>query len=86
MRVTYGRQMILKEHLEKDKIEYFLPMRYDIVEHNGERSRELVPAISNLIFIHSSQETLTKMKMFNRNYEPLRYMVRESVIESKTET
>ena len=85
MRVTYGRQMILKEHLEKDTIEYFPPMRYDIVEHNGERSRELVPAISNLIFIHSSQETLTKMKMFNRNYEPLRYIVRESVIESKTE-
>ena len=85
MRVTYGRQMILKEHLEKDKIEYFLPMRYDIVDHNGERSRELVPAVTNLIFIHSSQDELTHMKMYKRYYEPLRDIARESVFESKTE-
>ena len=85
MRVTYGRQMIIKEYLEKDKIEHFLPMKYDIVEHNGERLRKLIPAVSNLIFIHSSQEELTRMKMYNRNYEPLRYMVRTSVVDSKTE-
>ena len=33
-----------------------------------------MPAIRNLIFIHSSQEKITQLKMYRREYQSLRYM------------
>ena len=82
MRVTYGRELLIKEHLDKDNIECFLPMRYEIVEQGEERKRQLVPAVSNLIFIRSNVDTLNDMKNFNANYEPLRYIMRNSCYDS----
>ena len=37
--------------------------------------RELVPAINNLIFVRSSQERISELKMSNEVLEPLRYMM-----------
>lgn len=76
MRVTYGRELMIKEHLDKDNIECFLPMRYEIVENEGERCRKLIPAVSNLIFIHSNVSTLNDMKAYNVDYASLRYIMR----------
>ena len=36
---------------------------------------ELVPAINNLIFVRSSQERISELKMSNEVLEPLRYMM-----------
>lgn len=77
MRVTYGRELMIKERLDKDNIECFLPMRYEIVENGGERRRDLVPAVSNLIFIRSSVSALNDMKTYNVDYSPLRYIMRD---------
>jgi len=79
MRVTYGREMKVKAGLERIGIESFLPMKYKVVESqiNGdaELRRELVPAISNLIFVRSTQERVTELKRTNEVLEPLRYML-----------
>ncbi len=79
MRVTYGREMKVKVELERIGIESFLPMKYKVVESqiNGdaELRRELVPAISNLIFLRSTQERVTELKRTNEVLEPLRYML-----------
>ncbi len=79
MRVTYGREMKVKGELERIGIESFLPMKYKVVESqiNGdaELRRELVPAISNLIFVRSTQERVTELKRTNEVLEPLRYML-----------
>ena len=40
-----------------------------------ELRRELVPAISNLIFVRSTQERVSELKMSNEVLEPLRYMI-----------
>jgi len=69
----------VKGELDRLEIENFLPMTYKIVESrtdgNVELRRELVPAISNLIFVRSTQERISGLKMSNEVLEPLRYML-----------
>ena len=83
MRVTYGREMKVKGELDRLEIENFVPMTYKIVESriNGttELRRELVPAISNLIFVRSTQERISGLKMSNEVLEPLRYMMDHTI-------
>ena len=83
MRVTYQREMKVKAELDRLGIENFVPMRYRIAEsqNDGESEirRELVPAINNLIFVRSSQERMSELKMTNEVLEPLRYMMDHTV-------
>ena len=78
MRVTYSQELKLKASLDEEGVENFLPMTYQLVERNGERHRSLVPAIHNLIFIHSTQERITHLKMYNKAFTSLRYMMMTS--------
>ena len=82
MRVTYGRELAVKEHLDKERIECFLPMRYEIIDHNGQRERKLVPAVSNLIFVRSTVDILNDKKHYDNDCAPLRYMMRSSTYDS----
>lgn len=79
MRVTYSREMKVKGELERLEIENFVPMKYRITElqNDGESElrRVLVPAINNLIFVHSTQEVISRLKLSNDVLEPLRYMM-----------
>lgn len=80
MRVTYHRELKIKSLLDNLNIENFLPMRYELVETKGEgKKRQLLPAIHNLIFVHSSQETLTYLKMTQEAFSPMRYMTKKSL-------
>ena len=76
MRVTYHRELKMKSFFDSLGIESFVPMRYDVVETKEGRRRMLVSAIHNLIFVHSTRETLTHLKMTRKEFEPLRYMMR----------
>ena len=78
MRVTYHRELKIKQHLDSLEIENFLPMRYEMVETASGSKRKLVPALHNLIFVHSSQNTITDLKMGKREFEPLRYMTKQT--------
>ena len=79
MRVTYQREMKVKAELDRLGIENFVPMRYKVVESQDggdtELQRVLVPAISNLIFVRSTQERMSELKRRNEVLEPLRYMM-----------
>lgn len=79
MRVTYGREMKVKTELDRLEIENFLPMTYRVVESRTggttELRRKLLPAISNLVFVRSTQERITELKRTNEVLEPLRYML-----------
>ena len=76
MRVTYSREMKMKECLDRLQVENFIPMHYEIVENGEQRQMKRVPAIHNLIFIHTTQEALTLMKTTVEELLPLRYMMR----------
>ena len=73
IRVTYNREMIVKQDLDSKHIECFLPMKYKI-EMRGERKiKVLKPAINNLIFIYTSSE---KMKEYKEHSAlPIRYIM-----------
>ena len=76
MRVTYQREMKVKAELDRLEIENFVPMTYKLVDADTDRPhRELVPAINNLIFVRSSQERISWLKVSNEVLEPLRYMM-----------
>lgn len=76
MRVTYSREMKVKGELDRLGIENFIPMTYRFVDVEGEDPhRKLVPAINNLIFVHSTQEHISGLKATNELLEPLRYMI-----------
>ena len=62
MRATYRRGIQIKELLDKQGISNFIPMRYEIREKNGRKKRELVPVISDLIFVHAIQSELQRVK------------------------
>ena len=76
MRVTYQREMKVKAELDRLEIENFVPMTYKLVDADTDRPhRELVPAINNLIFVRSSQERISRLKVSDEVLEPLRYMM-----------
>ena len=62
MRTTYRRGMQIKALLDKEGINNFIPMRYEVRIRNGRKRRELVPVISDLIFVHAVQSELQKVK------------------------
>ena len=59
MRVTYAREMKVKDELDRLKIENFLPMKYKVVDADTSHPhKELVPAINNLIFVRHTQKVI----------------------------
>lgn len=62
MRVTYGREQIVKEFLDTIDVETFLPMTERVRRVNNKIVHEKVPAISNLIFVHSDKKTIDSLK------------------------
>ena len=88
MRVTYQREMKVKAELDRLEIENFIPMTYQFTESrkqgDTELRRELVPAINNLIFVHSTKERISELKVSNELLEPLRYMIDQTAGEAHT--
>jgi transcription antitermination factor NusG len=77
MRITYHREMKIKALLDEMGIESFLPMHWEVVEtKNKGKKRMLLPAIHNLIFVRSTQEFLTELKMTREEFAPMRYMMK----------
>ena len=88
MRVTYQREMKVKAELDRLEIENFIPMTYRFTESrkqgDTELRRELVPAINNLIFVHSTKERISELKVSNELLEPLRYVIDQTAGEAHT--
>ena len=74
----------MKAELDRLGIENFVPMRYKVMESqndgDSELRRVLVPAISNLIFVRSTQERLSELKRRNEVLEPLRYIMDHTAV------
>ena len=77
MRITYGRNermYRIQELLDREKLEYFLPMRLEYEKTpDWDIRKQYVPAIHGLIFIHSTQEILTNLKMTRAEFQPMHY-------------
>lgn len=77
LRVTYNREIKVKQALDSLKIENFLPMKYRIVMRGERKIKERVAAIHNLIFVYSNLLCLQELK--DSTTLPIRYIMnRES--------
>ena len=85
MRVTYNRELSVKAGLDELGIANFVPMQYRFTGQDDRRHRELLPAVSNLVFVHSTQRVITRLKMECSKLEPMRYMIRRHVADRTTE-
>lgn len=74
MRVTYSRELKAQKLLQEARVECFIPM---VCERNEEQ-KCYVPAIHNLIFVHSSRNFLDDYKRKVESDCPLRYMMDRS--------
>ena len=62
---AYKREIRVQKALEKEGIKNFLPMRYEIKIHDRKKELLLVPAVSNLIFVYSTESVITEFKLKN---------------------
>lgn len=75
VRVSYSRELVLKSILDSENIENFIPMRYGYIIKNGKRMRKLLPAIHNLVFIHSTRKRIDALKDSLEGTMPIRFIM-----------
>lgn len=63
MSATFGRELKAKDFLEKEDVECFIPMKYEIInDRKLGKTRKLIPAIHNLLFVHTTKERIQALK------------------------
>ena len=63
MNAPYRRELIAKEFLDNKGVECFVPMKEALVERrNGSKRRQMIPAIHNLIFVHTTKVRIKSLK------------------------
>ena len=72
MRVTYSREVKMKELLEERGIECFIPMRYHTKVIRGRKAKILKPVIHNLLFAHGTKTEIQEAKKY---HEYLQYII-----------
>ena len=73
IRVTYNRELKVKEDLDARGITNFVPMQYRREERHGVMVKRLVPSVHNLIFIHLTPSEMKEYKMSTEL--PIRYIM-----------
>jgi len=73
IRVTFNREMKVKDDLDLRGIESFIPMKYVMGTRRGRRVKKLVPTIHNLIFFHIEPSLMKEYKATTRL--PIRYIM-----------
>ncbi len=62
MSAPYRNEMKAARMLEELHAEYFIPMHYVLVQKGAVKRRQLVPAVSNLLFVHADDARMTYLK------------------------
>ena len=62
MSATYRSELKVKEYLDSKQVECFVPLVPAFRVVNRRRVKSLVPAVSNLIFVHASKNTIDILK------------------------
>ena len=73
LRVTYNRELKVKDDLDERGIACFVPMQYRREERNGKMVKRLVPSVHNLIFVHATPTVMKEYKATTAM--PVRYIM-----------
>lgn len=74
LRVTYCRELKVRQILEDKGIRAFVPMRLIREERDGKVIRRSIPAVNNLIFAYSDQQTLYEHIRSEGEYSMTRFL------------
>lgn len=75
IRVTYGRVLLLKKHLDQRKIKCFVPLILKTKVVKDKPVSKWVPAINNYIFIYTDKTTITALKNDMEEIIPIRFLL-----------
>ena len=73
IRVTYNRELKVKDDLDARGVTNFVPMQYRREERGGVMVKRLVPSVHNLIFINMTPSEMTEYK--KTTTLPIRYIM-----------
>ena len=73
LRVTYNRELKVKDDLDARNVTNFVPMQYRREERNGQMVNRLVPSVHNLIFVKLKPSEMTEYK--KSTALPIRYIM-----------
>lgn len=74
MSSPFNKEFVAKKLLDSKGIENFIPMCYRVMKkRDGRKVRELVPAIHNLIFVHTTRDIIQETK---KGISYLQYLTR----------
>ena len=74
MYVSYRRELTVKQALDGEHIENYIPMKQVLERKDKQIVRSMEPIIHNMIFVYSCINTLSQLKMFNPDCAPMQYM------------
>ena len=72
MRAYKSEQKAEEKLSGKDGLEYFIPKCYAVRVYHGVKSKRLVPAIPNLVFVHASRSQILD---FKKRYNSLQFVM-----------
>lgn len=75
LRVTYAREIKVKEYFAGKGIESFIPMRYERKLRGEEMVKIQVPVVHNFIFVHTSKTELKDLKSSSPISTLIRYIM-----------
>ena len=75
LRVTYNRELKVKDDLDARNVTNFIPMQYRREERNGRMVNRLVPSVHNLIFVKLTPSQMTEYK--KSTALPIRYIMNQ---------
>lgn len=75
LRITYSREMKVKEYLDALDIESYIPMYYEEKIIRGIKKRLLVPVVHNLIFVKSNRYIIDDIKNNSPFASYIRYII-----------
>lgn len=75
LRVTYSRELKVKDFLEAEGVKTFAPMQEDVVLRKGKRVKVLVPIVHNLLFVYSTRQIIQEYKKASPIADQIRYMM-----------
>ena len=74
MYVMYRQEMKVDQVLKANSFKTFIPMEEKSTRRKGVDTVKMVPAIHNLIFVYSTRERISWMKMHNEECTKMQYM------------
>ena len=80
MSAIYRSELKVKEYLDSRNIECYIPMIEVLRTRRGRKIKESVPAVCNLIFVHSTSDIINDVKI----YQP-RLQFKTMVIDCRNE-